>query len=106
MISEADQDKLRARAVELVRVFLDESNPEHWPDNDTQEDRGARVWLKKSATQTLIIVEQIRTLLAREPASVQPDAEGEATDEQRMIDDAEAMALRILGRHNGTKSPH
>ena len=106
MISEADQDKLRARAVDLVRVFLEESDPDSWPTNDTKEGRGDRVWLKKSATQTLVIVEQIRTLLARVPPTVQPGATDEDTEEKRMIDEAEALALRILGRSSGPQSPH
>ncbi len=105
MISDADQDALRARAVELVAVFLDESNPANWPSNDTKEGRGDRVWLKKSATQTLVLVEQIRQILARQPAGPPADGDEESAD-ARMIAEAEALANQILGRTNGPQSPH
>jgi hypothetical protein len=105
MISDADQDALRARAVELVAVFLEESNPASWPSSKTKEGRGDRVWLKKSATQTLIIIEQIRQILARQPAGPPADTDEESAD-ARMIAEAEAMANQILGRTNGPKPPH
>ena len=39
MISDADQDSLRARAVQLVALFLEESDPTKWPSTDTKEGR-------------------------------------------------------------------
>lgn len=108
MISDADQDSLRARAVQLVALFLEESDPTKWPSTDTKEGRGDRVWLKKSATQTLVLVEQIRQLLARTPQEFPTDApaQDEIDDETKMINDAEALAKQILGRSNGPKAPH
>ena len=109
MISDADQDSLRARAVQLVALFLEESDPTKWPSTDTKEGRGDRVWLKKSATQTLIIIEQIRQLLARSPSElprVPADGDPAADDEARMIDEAEALANQILGRKHGPQAPH
>ena len=109
MISDADQDSLRARAVQLVALFLEESDPSKWPTTDTKEGRGDRVWLKKSATQTLVLVEQIRQLLARTPSELPPRAPGDDDErdaETKMINDAEALAKQILGRTNGPKAPH
>ena len=109
MISDADQDALRARAVQLVALFLEESDPTKWPSTDTKEGRGDRVWLKKSATQTLVLVEQIRQLLARTPSELPPRAPGDDDErdaETKMINDAEALAKQILGRTNGPKAPH
>ena len=109
MISDADQDSLRARAVQLVALFLEESDPSKWPSTDTKEGRGDRVWLKKSATQTLVLVEQIRQLLARTPSELPPRAPGDDDErdaETKMINDAEALAKQILGRTNGPKAPH
>jgi hypothetical protein len=108
MISDADQDSLRARAVQLVALFLEESDPTKWPSTDTKEGRGDRVWLKKSATQTLVLVEQIRQLLARTPQEFPTDApaQDEIDAETKMINDAEALAKQILGRTNGPKAPH
>ena len=109
MISDADQDSLRARAVQLVALFLEESDPSKWPTTDTKEGRGDRVWLKKSATQTLVLVEQIRQLLARTPSELPPRAPGDDDErdaETKMINDAEALAKQILGRSNGPKTPH
>lgn len=109
MISDADQDALRARAVQLVALFLEESDPSKWPSTDTKEGRGDRVWLKKSATQTLVLVEQIRQLLARMPSELpplSPGADDERDAETKMINDAEALAKQILGRSNGPKTPH
>ena len=109
MISDADQDSLRARAVQLVALFLEESDPTSWPSPDTKEGRGDRVWLKKSATQTLVLVEQIRQLLARRASELPPQAPG-ADDEQdaetKLINEAEALAKQILGRSNGPTAPH
>lgn len=109
MISDADQDSLRARAVQLVALFLEESDPTKWPSTNTKEGRGDRVWLKKSATQTLVLVEQIRQLLARTPSELPPRAPGDDDErdaETKMINDAEALAKQILGRTNGPKAPH
>ncbi len=109
MISDADQDSLRARAVQLVALFLEESDPTKWPSTNTKEGRGDRVWLKKSATQTLVLVEQIRQLLARAPSELPPRAPGDDDErdaETKMINDAEALAQQILGRSNGPKTPH
>lgn len=109
MISDADQDSLRARAVQLVALFLEESDPTKWPSTNTKEGRGDRVWLKKSATQTLVLVEQIRQLLARTPSELPPRAPGDDDErdaETKMINDAEALAKQILGRSNGPKTPH
>ena len=109
MISDADQDSLRARAVQLVALFLEESDPTKWPTTDTKEGRGDRVWLKKSATQTLVLVEQIRQLLARTPSELPPLSPGDDDErdaETKMINDAEALAKQILGRSNGPKTPH
>ena len=110
MISNEDQDRLRTRALELVAVFIKESDPVTWPTADTKEGRGDRVWLKKSATQTLVLVEQIRQLLARLPSEL-PEVPGAAlTDEeqndQKLIADAEALAAQIIGRSNGPTTPH
>lgn len=104
MIDDDTRDKLARRAQELLAVFLDETNVEAWPSTETASGRGDRVWMKKNATQTIALVEQIRGLLMRE-AGVAPPPEAPEDDTARLVREAEAAAAAILKR-SATDTPH
>lgn len=102
MIDPDTRDRLARRAAELLAVFLEETDTAAWPTTKTSTGRGDRVWMKKNATQTIVLVEQIRRLLAPGEGVPAPTPED---DEQRMIREAEAAAARILKRSD-TTTPH
>lgn len=105
MLTHDDIVLLEQRQRELLTLFLEESDKSKWPSTDTKDGRGDRVWMKKNAQATLMLVDEIRRVLAREA----PDDDLLPASQERPLEeirrDAEERAARMTGR-NGTVSPH
>lgn len=101
--------QLEQRMAVLVDVFLDESDPSSWPDNSNQENRGNRVWLKKSAGATANLILRIHQIMEIErrvnsPLPVDPEhQDDEAPDTVTMAEQAMAEANKIIRSAAGTR---
>lgn len=104
-------DKLQTLGERLLDVFIAEADSDKWPgagtapSDMTQEQRGNRVWTKRDAANTLVIVTKIETLVARTQyggAGVTPPApDGDEEDGRDLADEvalAERQATTLLNR--------
>lgn len=94
--------RMMALRDELVRLFLEEAEPNGWPSNETQQGRGDRLALKKNAEATGRLAARAFELCARlalvQPfgkPSDQPDIDAREHEIERLNDEA----MRILERH-------
>ena len=104
MLSEDMLLKLQQRQVELLEVFLDESDPKTWPTLETKEGRGDAHWLKKNAGATATLVVKIQSVLQYDltpRGALPPVPEGEAEDEineSKLEEEMMGEARDILAR--------
>jgi|JI10StandDraft_1071094.scaffolds.fasta_scaffold1158550_2 hypothetical protein len=93
----ADQIKrLEELQDKLVDIYLDEADPESWPEN-----RGDRVWHKKDANLTITHVIRIKTLLDMRTANA-PSVD-EDLETEKMTADAMAQADAIIENARGKR---
>ena len=109
MLTDAQVELLEAKVRELVDLALAELDLSKWPDLETKEGRGDRVWMKKNAIESMRLVDQIRSLLTAQtnPLVATPDPKAE-TDEKiaaRLTREAEKRAGSMRGR-NESSTPH
>lgn len=96
--------ELLAMQERLIDIFLKEGQEEKWPDMDTKEGRGDRVWYKKNAFATLQIAGKIQSVLLNEAswrnAGKGGDGEADLDEEnEREAQEAEAEAKKVLKRY-------
>lgn len=117
-------DRMATLRDQLVDLFLKEADPASWPGTDTMQERGDRVWAKKSAeatgrlamraaelvAMTSVIGNRFRGVqadedLQREVEQAQRDAEELQRGVQRAQRDAERLLLRCgVPMQRGSKS--
>lgn len=109
----ADQlEKLRALQERLADVFIEEADPEKWPDMSTRDARGDRYWMKKNANASLVLVGRIENLLALRAGRTTGNDNGQATrDDEARLDgeiaaaekEAERLGRNVVGFRRAKK---
>jgi hypothetical protein len=101
-------ERMNDLAQRLTEVFLEECDPTHWPDLDSRDGRGDRLWLKKNAAKTLAIVTQLVFVGQRIEGRDSNAPTEHDHDLEQLIARAEQRAAAMLRAHDGggKKTPH
>ena len=105
LLTDTQVELLEAKARELVDLALAELDLSKWPDLETKEGRGDRVWMKKNAIESMRLVDQIRSLLVAQPTPLVKTTETDEKIAARLTREAEKRAGSMRGR-NESSTPH
>lgn len=108
----ADQlEKLRQLQERLADVFIEEADPQGWPDTKTRDSRGDRYWMKKNANASLVLVGRIENLLALRAGRASGGGDHAQKEDEARLDgeiaaaekEAERLGRNVVAIHKRKK---
>lgn len=100
---EDQRERLRALEEKIVEQVITDVDPDNWPGRGEtlaqmeKETRGDAMWARKTAVQTVCLLQKVQTLIA-DPAAAAGKSQATEDDVDKLTAKAEREAAALLDR--------
>jgi len=93
-------ERLEALRGKIYEQFAREADPENWPNTETRQGRGDRFWMKKNASATAELLNDLSSVIAKVRAESKESADEVISREARRLERVGAAVLERVGKKN------